>query len=142
VAPARRATLVLVSEPWQDDARHLLPADLAAELRAARLRVGSLRRCAARAGIAAGYLSRLERGERAPSVSVARDLCDALKLEHNLAERLLAAAVPYVGRDWTPPPIRQWATPQNDQTVGNAGVRPHGSALGIDTTWITPRGAP
>lgn len=92
---------------WIDDTRHYLPADLAAALRAARLRrVGGLRRCAGQVGISPGYLCMLEQGKRCPSVAVARDLAAVLKLEQrepDLAARLLALARPDAGRSWTPP---------------------------------------
>lgn len=87
---------------WVDDARHQLPADLAAELRSARLRVGGLRYCAGLVGISPGYLSLIECGKRCPSVTVAWSLRKALNLKPALTDRLLEAAVPNAGRDWTP----------------------------------------
>jgi transcriptional regulator with XRE-family HTH domain len=77
--------------------RHLLPADLAAELRHARhaLRLG-LREVARAAGISPGYLSRLERAERCPRVPVAVRLARVLDLDDDLTDAFIEAAVdPY-----------------------------------------------
>ena len=82
------------NRPWE---RHLLPADLAAELRAVRhdRRLG-LREVARAAGISAGYLSRLERAERCPRVPVPVRLALVLDLDDDLADALIDAAVdPY-----------------------------------------------
>jgi len=84
--------------------RHYLSASAAAELRNARRRQGlSLRALEARTGIAYGYLGMLERGQRAPSVEVARLLAPALRLEPDAAARLMAEAVPDAGRSWRAP---------------------------------------
>ena len=74
--------------------RHLLPADLAAELRSARhaLRLG-LREAARAAAVSAGYLSRLERAERCPRVGVAVRLAAVLDLDDDLATELIDASV-------------------------------------------------
>jgi len=74
--------------------RHLLPPDLAADLRHAREVKGVSLRVAAKAiGIDAGYLSRLERGLRAPRMSVAVRWARVLDLDEDVAEQLLDAAV-------------------------------------------------
>ena len=87
--PAPRATRTC--RRWT---RQQLPADLAAELRAARHLQGlSLRETAHRGGISAGYLSRLERGLRAPRRAVAERLVDVLRLDGEVADELLEAAV-------------------------------------------------
>ena len=79
--------------------RHTLPAETARALREARVRRGlSLRGAASKAGIAFGYLGLLERGARAPSVAVARELIDALHLEASVADRLLELARDDAGR--------------------------------------------
>lgn len=71
----------------------LLPPDLAHALRLARLRQGlSLREAARLVGISTGYLSRLERGLRAPRNRVALALTVALDLEDYLAATLLEEA--------------------------------------------------
>lgn len=80
---------------WQ---RHVLPADLAAELRVARLRLGlGLRQLERLICISRGYLSRLERGERCPSVVVAEALAVSLKLDSSVRARLLELARPDAG---------------------------------------------
>jgi transcriptional regulator with XRE-family HTH domain len=58
-------------------------------------------RAAARAtGIGPGYLSLLEKGQRCPSVAVARDLVAALELGTDLADRLFEVARPDAGRSY------------------------------------------
>jgi transcriptional regulator with XRE-family HTH domain len=77
---------------WYSDHR-TLPADLAAELRAARERRGlSLRAAARLAGIDPGYLSRLERGLRAPRRPVVERLVVELDLDPATTEALIAEA--------------------------------------------------
>ena len=67
-----------------------LPADLAAELRHARHRQAlSLAQAAQAAGITKPYLSRLERGLRAPRRAVAGRLIQVLDLSDEVAEWLL-----------------------------------------------------
>jgi transcriptional regulator with XRE-family HTH domain len=79
----------------------VLPDDLAAAIRAHRLRRGlGLREAARTAGIPHSHLSMIERGQRAPSLSVAELLCDALRLPAHLAAELIAAAQPHAGRDY------------------------------------------
>lgn len=79
--------------------RHQLPADLAAEMRAHRLRRGiGLRTAALAAGIWPGYLSLLELGKRCPSIDVAQDLDEALKYPPDLRRRLFETARPASGR--------------------------------------------
>jgi len=74
--------------------RHLLPPDLAADLRHAREARGLSLRATARAiGIDAGYLSRLERGQRAPRMAVAVKWARALGVDGEVEERLMAEAV-------------------------------------------------
>lgn len=83
--------------------RHLLPADLAAALRDARLTRGlGLRQTARELGISPGYLTLLEQGKRCPSVAVARDLATVMELAPELAAQLLGVARPDAGRSWTP----------------------------------------
>jgi DNA-binding XRE family transcriptional regulator len=84
-------------------ARHVLPFGLARELRAARRSRGlGLRAAAAKLGVDPGYLSRLERGLRCPSIAVAQDLAAGLDLESDVAGRLFDAARPDAGRSWRP----------------------------------------
>lgn len=75
--------------------RRTLPPDLADELRAARTRAGwTLRQAAPRLGVSVPFLSRLERGLRAPSAAVAERLAGGLALAPPVADRLRAHAVP------------------------------------------------
>jgi transcriptional regulator with XRE-family HTH domain len=84
--------------------RHVLPPELAAELRAARWRRGlSLRQLADKVRVAHGYLCLLEQGKRCPSVAVARELAAALQLDPDVVAPLLAVARPDAGRSWRPP---------------------------------------
>jgi transcriptional regulator with XRE-family HTH domain len=84
--------------------RHLLPGELGAALRSARLRRGwSLRRAGREVGIDAGYLCLLEQGKRCPSSSVAFNLATTLKLDADVAQQLFDVARPDAGRDWRPP---------------------------------------
>ena len=72
----------------------MLPLGLADALRHARLeRRLSLRQAARLARIDHSFLSRLERGLRAPRTGVAVRLARVLELDDDLAEELLAAAV-------------------------------------------------
>ena len=81
--------------------RHVLPADVAAILRHARHTRGwSLREVARRSGVANGYVSLLERGLRAPSLSVAQALASTLGLSPAEAARLYDHAVDDAGRDY------------------------------------------
>jgi len=85
--------------PIENTRRHVLPADLAAQLRAARLYRGlGLRELARHVGLTPGYLTLLEQGKRCPSLAVARDLVTALELVPDLAEQLFAIARPDTGR--------------------------------------------
>lgn len=80
-------------------ARHRLPANLAAALRAARLSQGlGLRQLERRAKISRGYLSDLEHGNRCPSVELARVLIETLDLGPDAMDQLLRVARPNVGR--------------------------------------------
>lgn len=82
--------------------RHQLDPAVAGLLRAARKRLGlGLKPMAARAGISFPYLCLLELGQRAPSAVVAESLVDALGLDGEDAERVRAAGIPGVGRDWS-----------------------------------------
>jgi len=63
----------------------------------------SVRQMARRAGCAHGFISMLEHGQRAPSVSLATDLATAYELGPAGRRALLAAAVPGAGRDWRGP---------------------------------------
>lgn len=85
--------------------RHTLPGPIAASLASGRARQQlSIRQAAALIGISHGYLYYLERGLRAPSVSVARSVARVLlRGQPEAAQALLAAAVPGAGRDWKPP---------------------------------------
>jgi transcriptional regulator with XRE-family HTH domain len=60
----------------------------------------SLREVARLAGISREQMWKLEDGRRTPSVSVARALAAVLELTDEQTAELLAAAVPYAGRDW------------------------------------------
>lgn len=85
---------------WVEGNRHYLSAEVAAGLRSARLRLGlSYRAAAQRAGLQHGYLCELEHSNRCPSVTVARVLIDALRLDAAVAARLLQEARPDAGRD-------------------------------------------
>jgi len=91
----QRSTLPATDTPRQPsrsgytDYRRL-PPDLAAELRHARLRRGlSLSQAAQAAGITKPYLSRLERGLRAPRRAVAGRLIRVLDLSDEVAEWLM-----------------------------------------------------
>ena len=89
--------------PVEHSARHVLPAVLAVELRAARRRRGlGLREAARKIDITAGYLTLLEQGKRCPSVEVADDLIAALALPRGIALRLLDVARPGVGHSRSP----------------------------------------
>ena len=78
---------------WYSDYR-TLPPDLAADLRSARQDRGLSLQAAARAiGIDAGYLSRLERGLRAPRLAVAVRWAKVIGLDQRVQERLLDEAV-------------------------------------------------
>jgi transcriptional regulator with XRE-family HTH domain len=70
--------------------RHRLPADLAAELRAARVDCGlGLRQVARGLGASPGYLTLLEQGKRCPSIAFAREFAAAVKLRPDLAARFV-----------------------------------------------------
>jgi len=78
---------------WYTD-YEVLPLDLADALRYARLeRRLTLRQAARLAHIDHSYLSRLERGLRAPRIGTAVRLAQVLDLDDDLAEELLAASV-------------------------------------------------
>jgi len=80
----------------------LLPPPLAAALRQARLQARmTVREAAARAGISAPFMSRLERGERCPRPDVARRLAAALWLDDRLAQTLIDHAADEPERRWT-----------------------------------------
>ena len=91
----RRSTLPATDTPRQPSPSgytnyRRLPADLAAELRSARHRQGlSLAEAAQAVGITKPYLSRLERGLRAPRRAVAGRLCEVLDLDDETAAWLL-----------------------------------------------------
>ncbi|MGI8630805.1 MAG: helix-turn-helix domain-containing protein [Solirubrobacteraceae bacterium] len=81
--------------------RHVLPAELAAALRTARVAHGlGVCETARRAGISHGHLSMLENGTRCPSIAVARDVAEALNLAPDIAAHLFAVACPAAGRSW------------------------------------------
>lgn len=78
--------------------RQQIPRDLGTAIRAARQRAGwSLRDLGSALGLSAGFLSRLERGLRAPSSTVAADLTDVLDLDDATAARLRWHAVDDAG---------------------------------------------
>jgi len=80
----------------------LLPPDLAAALRRARLQARmTVSEAAARAGVSAPYLSRLERGERCPRADVARRLAAALWLDDDLAAEFVDNATADYEPRWT-----------------------------------------
>src|SRR5436190_18069526 len=84
---------------WVEGARHHLPPDVAAGLRADQLRLGlSLRRAERRTGVSFGYLYLLEQGPREPSREMAIALIDGLKLDAELAARLWEEARLDAGR--------------------------------------------
>ncbi|MFD7003945.1 helix-turn-helix transcriptional regulator [Streptomyces mirabilis] len=79
--------------------RRTPPAGLGSALRQARVEAGlSQGAVAAAVGVRPDYVSKLERGERCPSVRVAELLASALKLEAPGAALLSAAAVDDAGR--------------------------------------------
>jgi DNA-binding XRE family transcriptional regulator len=78
-------------------ARFLDPV-VASALREARVRLGSQHRVARQLGISRSFLIDLERGRRRPSVAIAQLLIDGLRLDSEVADALLAAAVPDAGR--------------------------------------------
>lgn len=87
----------------EDTTRHVLPPELAAALRTARVARGlGVCETARRAGIPHGHLSMLEHGTRCPSIAVARDLAAALSLAPDIAAHLFAVARPDAGRSWRP----------------------------------------
>ncbi len=78
--------------------RHRPPDEFGPSLRAARLARGlSQKRLAKLAGIAYGFVSQLERGERSPSSVVAGRLVDVLGLHGDAAAAMLAVGVEGVG---------------------------------------------
>jgi len=86
--------------PFDPDRRHTLSPTTAQALQRARRATGTGRgRAAARAGISPTYLDKLERGERAPSTTVAEQLIAALELPPAVAEQLRAESVPGTGKD-------------------------------------------
>lgn len=93
-----------VNAHGEQTTRRQLAPSLAACLRAGRHRQRlTIRQAAKAVGIAAGYLSNLERGLRCPSRSVAQDLARVLLPDRpEEARALLSAARPYSGRDWRP----------------------------------------
>jgi transcriptional regulator with XRE-family HTH domain len=75
--------------------RREIGPELGAELKAARQRAGLTYRAAAqRIGIAPGYLWCLEAGVRAPRIDTADRIIDSLRLEDDVADRLLDAVAP------------------------------------------------
>ena len=73
---------------------HLHPST-ATRLRTARLARGlGLRQAAGILGLNGGYLSRLERGLRRPSVDVAMEIVRLYQLDHDLAVDLITQARP------------------------------------------------
>lgn len=86
--------------------RHVPPAEVSQMLARARMRRGwRLREAAARLGISAGYLSRLECGQRAPSVRMARRLAEGLRLTDAERAELYAVAVTDEDRGRGPLPV-------------------------------------
>lgn len=86
--------------PFDPALVHRLTPQTALALRGARTAAGIERgRAASLAGISPRYLGKLERGERAPSTTVAEALIAALELPPAVAEQLRAEAVPGVGKD-------------------------------------------
>lgn len=80
--------------------RRTPPPGFGPMLRAARKRVGlGVRETARRAGLSAGYLVNLERGDRSPSRSVAQRLADTLDMDEAERAALLAGSVADAGRD-------------------------------------------
>ncbi len=80
--------------------RGRLSPDVAAALRAARhrLRTSSREVVARQVGISAAHLAKLERGERAPSLVVARALIVVLDLPLDVAQALVDESVTDSGR--------------------------------------------
>jgi ribosome-binding protein aMBF1 (putative translation factor) len=75
--------------------RHYPPPEFCKVLAEARAAAGwSTRRLGARAGLDHSFVAKMERGERAPSVTVARRLIAALGLTGAAAATVLAGAVP------------------------------------------------
>lgn len=83
--------------------RHEPPDYLPGLLVAGRRRTGRNQTAAARAaGVSRSYLSRLERGQRCPSIVVADALARSLHLTDAERSAVCAAGVEGVGRDWCP----------------------------------------
>jgi transcriptional regulator with XRE-family HTH domain len=81
--------------------RRVPPATLGPMLAAARLRAGLRgRECARLAGVDAGYLVRLESGQRVPSRTVAEILAEVLQLDQAERGQLFAVAVDDAGRGY------------------------------------------
>lgn len=88
-------------------ARHKLSPEVAAALRGALVESRlSYRQAATRIGISHGYLHDLTRGNRSPSMKVARQLIAVLPLRDHDAISLLGQAVEGRGKDreWDPGP--------------------------------------
>lgn len=78
-----------------------MSAEVGAMLAAARMRCGWRgRECARLVGIDAGYLVRLESGQRVPSRVIAEKLAEVLHLDDVEREQLFAVAVDDAGRGY------------------------------------------
>jgi transcriptional regulator with XRE-family HTH domain len=90
-----------------DHGRRRLSQPLASELRRARIAAGlTLDGAAALASISTPYLSRLERGERAPSRPVARRLVEVLRMAPDVAAWLDSEAIDGHGEAYREPEQR------------------------------------
>ncbi|SRR6266567_557743 len=93
------------SDPRATAVRHrrLPPAEFGPALAAARARAGwSLADLAGRCGLSRGFLCRLERGLRAPSVVTVARLVEVLPMSEVERSVVVGAGLPGVGRDWRP----------------------------------------
>ena len=81
--------------------RRTMPTEVGRMLAEARLRAGLRgRECARLAGVDAGYLVRLESGQRVPSRTVAEILAEVLQLDQAERGQLFAVAVDDAGRGY------------------------------------------
>ena len=106
-----------VNDPDAPERGHLSPR-AARALRSARHHSGlTLADLGSLAGVSPPYASRLERGLRRPSVSVAHALADVLGMGPGERALLVGEATAEHGRDWRPP------VPQDETGTERMGTR-------------------